>query len=404
MISWDAYDFERTTRDFEFTHRAMQNMNRIVSSADFADMDSNMIFRYLFNGMELVSFKDYLKRYLYSRAEIQEPFRSVSDEIYRDIIMNSFAENHAPQSFAPTKKRWSATIKSWLNQKSARRDTIFLLGFGLRMPSEDVSEFLVKVLKEESFDFSDPEETIFWYCYQTHAPFSKAQDLFHRMQQATLVPKISNIQIINGIPQIETEQQLLDYLVQIQKENTRTKHRETALREFTQLLDHSKQIIARLYSNDTIFSSHQKLWCAEEITSADVEKVLCSGIPLNKSGNLEKASLSTLSEHFQQKRLSRQRIDCLLKQKNAVDRFDLITLLFFIYSQEVEPDWPEERHLRFIDEINEILIRCGMLELYPVNPYESFVLMCLLADCPLAVYSEIWELSYTTQSGNLIPK
>ena len=48
----------------------------------------------------------------------------------------------------------------------------------------------------------------------------------------------------------------------------------------------------------------------------------------------------------------------------------------------------------FLDEIQEILARCGMGEIYIVNPYECFILMCLLTDCPLAVFSEIWEKSY----------
>ena len=48
----------------------------------------------------------------------------------------------------------------------------------------------------------------------------------------------------------------------------------------------------------------------------------------------------------------------------------------------------------FLDEIQDILLRCGMGEIYIVNPYECFLLMCLLTDCPLAVFSEIWEKSY----------
>ena len=48
----------------------------------------------------------------------------------------------------------------------------------------------------------------------------------------------------------------------------------------------------------------------------------------------------------------------------------------------------------FLDEIQEILARCGMGEIYIVNPYECFILMCLLTDCPLAVFSEIWGKSY----------
>ena len=107
-----------------------------------------------------------------------------------------------------------------------------------------------------------------------------------------------------------------------------------------------------------------------------------------------KMSASILSKQFDQKRMTRQRIAGILAGKTCVERFDLVTLLFLRYAEEVEPDWPAERYMRFIDEINEILGRCGMMDIYPVNPYESFILMCLLTDYPLAAYAEVWEQSY----------
>ena len=82
-----------------------------------------------------------------------------------------------------------------------------------------------------------------------------------------------------------------------------------------------------------------------------------------------------------------------------MERFDLITLLFFIYAETVEPDWPAERYLKYIDAVNEILHRCGMADIYPVNPYEAFVLMCLVTDYPLYTYAEIWEKSYSDKQS-----
>ena len=46
-----------------------------------------------------------------------------------------------------------------------------------------------------------------------------------------------------------------------------------------------------------------------------------------------------------------------------------------------------------------ILKKCGMSEIYIVNPYECFLLMCLLTDCPLAVFADIWEMSYEDTDG-----
>ena len=132
----------------------------------------------------------------------------------------------------------------------------------------------------------------------------------------------------------------------------------------------------------------------KEATPAEIEMILCSGIPKNSSGNLVNVSRSILNKQFQKKRMSRQRISRAMKYSNVIERFDFITLLFLVYAIEVEPDWPVERFMAYIDEINEILARCNMMNIYPVNPYESFILMCLLTEEPLGTYADIWELSF----------
>ena len=104
---------------------------------------------------------------------------------------------------------------------------------------------------------------------------------------------------------------------------------------------------------------------------------------------------STLSRQFEKKRMSRQHLSRLLRREAPVERYDIITLLFLVYTVSVEPEWPTSRYMLFVDEVNEILRNCSMMEIYPVNPYESFVLMCLLTEEPLAVYNDVWEMSYT---------
>ena len=167
-----------------------------------------------------------------------------------------------------------------------------------------------------------------------------------------------------------------------------------AFQEFQRLLEHAKGIIAAMYQKDEEEKGREKIWKAENITPSDLEKVICNGIPINKMGNLKKMSASILARHFSQKRFSRQRITNILNHKFPVERFDLLTLEFFIVSQEMEDDDPYERYHHFIEEAQKTLKKCGMSEIYIVNPYECFLLMCLLTDCPLAVFSEIWEKSY----------
>ena len=400
MNNWlDEMDFDATVKDYDFTRRAVQKMNRAVEAADFENMDAKLIFRHLFQEMEIVSFKDFLKRYIYERAEIREPFQMVPDELYREILEDTFQENNVPFSMTPTTKKKTAIIKSWLSQDCVKRSTIFLLGFGLRMSEEDVYEFLTKVIKEDGFHFWDSEETIYWYCYRNGLSYAKATELINKYcREESKQDKICDVNIVNlgnqTEPQIHSEKELGAYVHCIRKMKVVEGRHMIAYEQLDKLYAQVQQTIAAMYQKEGDIENNHKTYTAEKITPADVEKVLCSGIPLTGSGNLAKMSASLLARQFENKRLSRQRLDNLLKRKLKVERFDLITLLFLIFAEEVEPDWPTERYLQYIEKINEILEKCGMMGIYPVNPYEAFVLMCLLSDYPLNVYTEIWEMSY----------
>ena len=54
------------------------------------------------------------------------------------------------------------------------------------------------------------------------------------------------------------------------------------------LLIRSKEIIAAMYQKDEEEKERGKVWHVFDISVSDVEKVICSGIPVNKMGNLKK--------------------------------------------------------------------------------------------------------------------
>ena len=394
-------DFEQTVvfdtvKDFEFTRKAAQRFRQVVELDSFEEKDTEVIFHYLYKEMELVSFGDHLKRYIYERAGIEEPFAEVPQEVYRDIAVESFKETYTPKSMNPTSTKLPALVNNWLTQASVKRETVFLLGFGLRMSAEDVSDFLTRVLKEQDFDFHNPEEVIYWYCYSKQLPYSKAEEYkecYKSIEPAAHDDIVS--EVMTGKSSIDSETKLLRYLACLKAGwDDPMNEKSQAFQEFQRLLQHAKEIIASMYQKDEEEKGRNKVWKAENITPSDLEKVICNGIPINRMGNLKKMSASILAKHFSQKRFSRQRINNILNHKFPVERFDLITLEFFVISQEMADDDPYTRYRHFLEEIQEILARCEMSEIYIVNPYECFLLMCLLTDCPLAVFSEIWEKSY----------
>ena len=397
MSDWLDFDFEKTLQDFDYTRRAAAKMNRIIDAGEFAEMDADMIFDYLANGMEVVLFPDYLKRYIYEKLKPEEPFKDIPNAVYQEILSESFADNHAPYSLVPTTTKKTAMIKLWLTQPGAKRSTVFVLGFGLRMSVEEVSEFLTKVLKEEDFSFTDPKETVYWYCYKHDLPYAAAVGYLQQMDQ--MQPEAwseKKWQAMRAAPELFllSEQNLLQYLRILKAKGISDDRAEAAYAEFETLYERCCRIILSMYNEETQMDGSGKVWKREDIRPADLEKVLCSGIPVNEKNNLTAMSASRFGSLFRNRRMSRQRISSILNRKHPVERFDLITLLFFIYAQTVEPDWPAERYLQYIDAVNEILKRCGMLGIYPVNPYEAFVLMCIVAEYPLEVYAQIWEKSY----------
>lgn len=388
---WER-DFTNTVRDYDFTRRAVKRIHKVVTSEDFEAMDAEKMVDFLYREMEIVHFNEYLKRYIYQNTDINKQcaFDSVDNSYYRDTIMYAFEIHNAPHSFSPTKMKWSAMVKRWLEQDSVQRSTIFLLGFGLGMSSADVTEFLTKVIKESNFNLYDPWEVICRYCFYNTLPYAKALALMNAYKQMPVQPPEESM----APPKASCDEaKLLAWLGCLKSDATRQNAGSIRRECFMMLYRGCQEVVAELKQTDEDIDRTGKEWRPEDITPADIEQVLCDGIPTTSSGNLEKMSKSLLNRHFEHKRISRQRLNGLLKGDMEIERFDLITLQFLISSQK-EDDDPSERCKLFMDAINDILERCGMMKLYPVNSYEAFVLICLLWEDPLVRYYEVWEQSY----------
>ena len=177
-------------------------------------------------------------------------------------------------------------------------------------------------------------------------------------------------------------------------EAERTHRRE--LREYVQKLARNDRLSDEEKQNRIAqFHQRKRVFRREDITESDMENMICAAIPKDRHGNLTPGKASKLNDQFSGKRFSRQRISDILSGDTEVTRFDLITLNFFLFSQslEVYPE-PKARYIQFQDSTNAILEKCCLGPLYVPNPYECFVLMCILSDEPLGTYADVWELSY----------
>jgi len=375
--------------EINFTDSAWSVFYSVVDDPFFNDKDADLIYEALRDRLQIVPFCDYLKRYIYEKAGLTGSPKEIPLEDYQHIIIDSFHETDTPKAFHPNTVKLSAQAKNWLTQKSVCREAVFLLGFGLKMGPEDVNEFLVKALREPQICPDDPFEIICWYCYKNGYTFPKYLQLtefWNSTASGDRVPADAKAQ----------DRAILSYLLKLKAEDGFSKMGSKAYGVFDELYGKACRVAAEMLTADSPKKpdgTPSRVYKTEEITEADIENIMCASIPRDRHGNLTSDSLSALHSAFLSKRPSRQRLHQVRSRAASVDRFDIITLNFFVSSHGAEPE-RKRRYRKFVEETNRLLVECGCGTLYVANPYEAFVLMCTLSQDPLVTYTDVWERSY----------
>ena len=384
--------------ELEYTESAWESLYNTVDDEEYAEHDAKVIYKTLEECIKRISFGDYLKRYIYRKAEMKTPFSEVPLSDYQQIIKDSFEENYTPKGFTENTTKLSALSKNWLTQQTVRRKVIFLLGFGLNMSVDDVNMFLNKSICESSINPKDPFEVICWYCYQNGYNFLKYKQLMEKYNEMTEnSPTPAEIYsdytmgLRSNMNVIHDDTALMVYLKKIKTDDNQSKISRTATEYFKKLYNEAREMLVDYYE---ITDDDEKTITPEDIGPGDFENVLYAAIPKDRNGNLSSVKLSKLNELFSDRRFTRQHIHSLLQGSEEVTRFDLLTLNFLIYARKKElEDNPTQRYSRFVESTNDILAGCFMGRIYVQNPYECFILMCILSEEPLCTYAEVWEMS-----------
>lgn len=424
-----------SAKNHDLTNYGWEALYGAVDNERFCSEEAQLIYNTLNEKLRAIPFGAYLKRYIAQKADLGDNYEEIPLDDYKQIIKDSFKDNCTPKAFPfeETSAKIGALIKNWLTQYTVSRSTVLLLGFGLNMSYEDVNEFLTKALFEYALNPKNPFEVICYYCYKNHYNYLKLEDLWGKYEALSASKAYTQVtgneytvNVRDTMYGIKDEKSLLEFLSGLKTFDKQSKFSITAKSQFDRLYSKAKELIAKIYNeteeekyeriiiekrrqysdNDRLYDyeknqriekikSARHIFTAEEITESDIEKIICSAIPLDKHGNLTPAKKSKLNKQLSGKRFSRQRINKIVNGEIPVDRFDLITLNFFIHSQQLDNSRNNnERYWRFLDETNKILNVCSMGELYIQNPYECFLLMCILSEEPLSTYSDVIEMAY----------
>ncbi len=419
--------------ELDYTEAAWNHMYDAVDDEKFLQQDAILIYNSLKYKLKFISFGDYLKRYIYVKFGLEGNASEIPLQTYQSIIKDSFRDTYTPPSFSPTTAKLSALSKNWLTQQTVKRNVVLLLGFGLKMSVEDVNTFLTKALREPELNPKDPFEVICWYCYKNGYDYVKFYEIWEKFisnDHSTLsigtIYSEHTINVRNSLSAINDENALMLHLSRLTTKDNVAHMSITSRRCFNELYSQAREIVAEIYNNEEDerhhkalvnyqdklqnserlydyekvervqkFRENKRLFTMDDISESDIEHIICSAIPTDRHGNLTPSKASQLNEQFAGKRFSRQRISEILMGNSEINRFDLITLNFFIYSQKTA-EYPDakQRYSKFLNSTNEILEKCSMGSFYIQNPYECFVLMCILTLDPLGTYADVWELSY----------
>lgn len=420
--------------NLEFTQHARRSVEKITRDPYFRDADPEMILEALMNEIRSVSFGEYLKRYVRNKQQ-QDPAPDAGGETDdADYICGEFRKRNVPASFTPTSAKIRALVKNWLAQRTVSRNVVLLLGFALEMSPDEVNEFMTKALREPRLDPKDPFEVICWYCYRYRLPYSKFEELWNRFSSAgtdgeeePLLQLDSTVRVRSSMESIGTEAELAAWLARLGLTHASGRQSISARKQFDLLYAKARVLVADMKTemerddaekgagryaeeiarSDRIYDFEKReriqkkretyrVYSPEEITPVDLEDVLYSAVPKDRNGNLIPMKESLLNLQFSGKRLNRQHIAEILEGSGAINRFDLITLCFFNAAGETDSyDLPAERYDAFIRSANQVLKDSDMDPLYVANPFESFVMMCMLTDDPLGSFADVWELSYS---------
>ena len=422
----------------DYTEKAYAAFYDVVDDPYFLRRDQDFIYAALKEKIRIIPFGDHLKRYIYERAKIKGRFQDVPDSDYLEVICSEFSERQTPASFFPTTARLKNLARNWLKQRTVSRNVVLLLGFGLGMSTQDVNGFLTKVIKEQRLNAKDPFEAICWYCYSKGCGYIRFQQLLHCFEQRKEGCRISvqdesmleNTSVFRKrLFSVTNDSQLLDYLMNLPSDHSTVVQSVSAREQFDLLYEEIREWVAdymsdiekydlevekvrleeKLERNERYYDfekqqmirdmdRHYHSYHSSEISPADVEQLIFSSVPKDRHGNLLPLKLSTLFYQFSGSRLSRQHIGEILNGTGQITRYDLLTLNFFRFYKDMEnKDSKSERYRKFIESSNRTLDQSGMGPLYPVNPYECFLMMCVLSEDPAGTFSDVWEMSYSAE-------
>jgi hypothetical protein len=353
---------------------------------------------------------DHIARYIYRHGGKQ-----LEGEALREYIMKAFEDNGMKQrgSMDPERStKLGSQLNRWLESPVTRisRKTCFLFCFGLNMNEQDASTML-RILRQPDFVPRDYEEAIYYYCLRNNLQYAGVEEWL-RIYGSLLAEgenedpaedddftTDSNTRLLRDglryvanleIEKIKKDAEFTSYLRMLIKmpenkrqSNTRAKVYRSIYRKFCENFSEHHYMIDE-NTDKNCFDAFEEvlkrfptnhIQVPEIIQTMAAEKLI--SIPALSSSSLEKKIGG--------------------EQSTEINREDILTIVFLYCSCGVGYKAGEEKYnyakrkARFIYLASRRLEAAGFGDVYLLNPYELFLVSCLLQPKPLEYFLAIWK-------------
>lgn len=368
----------------KFTNReATQMVERVLDDLDY-DLD--------FPGREWIESLDEVKTfyeyvYFYAHKKGFKGEESDADGLAK-FVFECGNERNVTLSSLNTLKNWLKKAPPSGSQQG--REKVYALCFALGLDASKTEEFFLKAYLERPFNYKNINEAVYFFCLKNKLPYSKAKEMIQKIEAKPDVENKDAEQVTEqvglAISKMNSEDELIKYLVENRSAFEKTQN-QTAIAKIKELYEECKELAIK---------EHKRLHINDNISVKSIDDLLEAITGYNARATYEgkkvyKASISksklpaAVRKNFPQREQFKQ-IEQFKQNEKDTASFDvirkfLIMLKFYHFFANALIENAEELEKNsffreFVDETNEMLAKCGYVQLYLRNPYDAVFAYC----------------------------
>ncbi len=283
-------------------------------------------------------------------------------------------------------KKCPRTIEEWFRGTTpgvTARINNYDLCIALECDLQETAVFFRKYYLTNPFNYKDRVDAIFFYCIAYKKPYYIIADMIEkaRLFETTNQNDMQTMQIGQDILEIEDDELFMEYL----KAHCFSEEQQyaTARKEIMNVIRHNTEKNER-----------------KSEMSKFHEEVMGFNYQSQKASGVEK--LKVLPDNFLNNLpTDRTFLDILEGKKESYEtmRKALIILWFFDYYKGFGDEEPTEEEIRsrlldFYDNLNEELMKCGLVPMYERHPFDRLILFCATNKFPIGTFHGLNDLRH----------